>query len=158
DAAGLLLSDGDLAVALFQPTVATDHSSYYAVRAQLGSVSLPGLDLGGSSDAFKLSASGYRIEVNGGTNGAVNFDSLPGHKLHVPTSTSTSEDFTYTSGLLRVAIDQATLNVGDYLYVSGGLSFTKLSDLTVKLKDAGHTPKVVNAFAFGAGNVDMFVG
>jgi len=59
---------------------------------------LPGLDLGGSSDTFNLSASGYRIEVNGGTNKvAVNFTSLPGGKLTVPTSTTTSQDFTYNS-------------------------------------------------------------
>src|SRR5262249_38324424 len=81
DAAGLLLSGGDLAVALFKPTNGADHSTYYAVRASLGSVSLPGVDLGTST--LPLTASGYRIEVNGGptVNGkkvAVDFSKLPG--------------------------------------------------------------------------------
>jgi len=40
----------------------------------------------------------------------------------------------------------------------GGLSFTKLTDLTVKLSDPAHTPLLVNAFAFGAAVWDIFVG
>src|SRR5262249_22681788 len=117
-ATGLLLSGGDLAVALFKPTVGTD--SYYAVRASLDSVSLPGLDLGVSSDAFSLSASGYRIEVNGGSNNAaVNFASLPGGKLTVPVATSTrltlatSGSTTITDGtdsaILRAGADQTAI-------------------------------------------------
>jgi hypothetical protein len=43
DAAGLVLSDGALAVALFKPVSTTDRSSYYAVSATLDEVALPGL-------------------------------------------------------------------------------------------------------------------
>src|SRR5262249_21319120 len=196
--------------------------------------SLPGVDLGTST--LPLTASGYRIEVNGGptVNGhqvAVNFSKLPGGKFTVPTAASTSltlptassttisdgtdspilpagatttdiinalghfasfggnpanvqvtpngpgqflisaangitlptlfvtgtgavltnagEDFTYTSGLLRVAIDNATLNIGDYVYVSGGLSFTKLTQLQNVQVTGGGPSKTMNAFAFG---------
>jgi len=35
---------------------------------------------------------------------------------------------------------------------------TKLTDLTVKLSDPAHTPLLVNAFAFGAGSVDIICG
>ena len=159
DAAGLLLSNGKLALALFKPTDRSDTSSYYSVNAALESVSLPGLASGGSSDSFELSASGYRIEVNGGTNDvAVDFTSLNNGRLTVDTSTSNSIDFAYTSYLQKVAIENATLSIGEYVYVSGGLSFTKYKDLKVKFSNPEKTDLMVNAYAFGAGSVDLFVG
>ncbi|MDA1016718.1 MAG: hypothetical protein O3A00_19955, partial [Planctomycetota bacterium] len=155
DAAGLLLKGGKLAVALFKPTSKTDTSSYYAVSASLESIEMPGLDLG-TSDAFM--GRGYRIDVNGGSNDtAVDFTKLPGGKLTVQTSTDGSVDFDYSSTLQRASIESATLNIGDYVYLSGGFSFTRQQGLNVRLE--GQTSQVaVDAYAFGAGSVDMFVG
>jgi hypothetical protein len=160
NAAGLLLSGANLSIALFKPTDQTDSSHYFAVSASANSISLPGLALGGS-DAFTLSASGYRIEVNGGTDGtnpkanpAINFIATYGSGgLQVGDAT-----FTFTSALQRVAIDQALLDIGDYVYVSGGLSFTRQQDLTVTLNDVAASTRTVNAYAFEAGNVNIFVG
>ena len=68
-------------------------------------------------------------------------------------------DFDFGSSLERVAIENATLNIGDYLYLSGGLSFTRQQGMTVKLSDSAHTTLTnVEAFTFGAGNLDLFVG
>ncbi|MDP6723545.1 MAG: hypothetical protein QGF59_33080, partial [Pirellulaceae bacterium] len=97
DAVGLVLEDVSLALALFKPT--SGSGSYYAVSASASFIGLTGL---GGLDSFALSADVYRVEVNGGTNDvAVNFTSLPGGKLSVPTGTE-SVDFDYTSPLIRV--------------------------------------------------------
>lgn len=160
DAAGLLLNDITLALALFKPTDTDDAGSYYAVSASAESIELPGLDLAGS-DTFSLDASGYRIEVSGGTDGtapqAIDFGKLPEGKFTVPIGAG-SVDFDYNAALLRVAIDNATLTIGDYVYASGGLSFTKQDAVTVKLSDGLEPGVEVNVLAFGAGSVDLFVG
>ncbi|MCX8497180.1 MAG: hypothetical protein ORN51_13450, partial [Akkermansiaceae bacterium] len=164
DAAGLLLKNCNLAIALFKPTDRTDTSSYYAVNASAASIELPGLGSTGS-DAFGLSAKGYRIEVNGGKEGttpkAVNFAAtypVGGARTKAGLQVGAAT-FNYTSKLQRVAIENATLNIGDYVYVSGGFSFTKLENMTVPLSGSGPTvTTTVNAYAFGAGSVDVFVG
>ena len=153
DAVGLLLKDVDIAVALFKPT--TGSGSYYAVSAFADDIELVGLDLG-VSDAFKLDASGYRIEVNGGSGGgAINFAASPGGKLVVATGGDPVE-FKYSTALLRVAIENARLEIADYVYVSGGFAFTRQTGLDVGLSGGGTDN--VNVLAFGAGNVDVFVG
>ena len=58
--------------------------------------------------------------------------------LRVATSSTDHVDFDFASPLLRLAIENATLNIGDYVYVSGGLAFTKQSNMTLKLSDANH--------------------
>ncbi|MDP7304721.1 MAG: hypothetical protein QGG09_16565, partial [Pirellulaceae bacterium] len=153
DAVGLVLEDVSLALALFKPT--SGSGSYYAVSASASFIGLTGL---GDSDSFALSADVYRVEVSGGTNDvAVNFTSLPGGKLSVPTGTE-SVDFDYTSPLIRVAIEKATLIIGDYVHISGDFSFTKQTGMTATLSDSAATTREVNSYAFAAGSLDMFVG
>ena len=161
DAVGLLLEDVSLALALFKPT--TGLGSYYALMASAETVDLLGLDVGGSS-AFSLTASGYRIEISGGSSGtpgvgaAIDFSKMQGGKYIVETGPGLEFAFDYTSTLQRVAIENAVLKIDSYLYVSGGLAFTRQLGLTVKLSDAAETERVVDAFAFGAGSVDLFAG
>ncbi|HXV77257.1 MAG TPA: hypothetical protein VD788_13145, partial [Candidatus Polarisedimenticolaceae bacterium] len=164
DAVGLLLKDVTVGIALFKPTNRADTSSYYAIRAEAESIELPGLDLGGS-ETFSLTASGYRVEVSGGKEGAsplakpaINFAALPGGSFLIPTGPASSLEIDYSSPLLRVAIERATLVIDEYVYVSGGFAFTKLDALPVKLSDTAQTPRTMSAYAFGAGNVDLFVG
>jgi Ca2+-binding RTX toxin-like protein len=161
DATGLLLKDVSLALALFKPT--TGLGSYYALMARAGDIELIGLDVN-SSDAFTLEASGYRIELNGGSNGseaaAIDFSKMDGGSLTVETGPGTTFVFDYTSSLQRVAIENALLIIDNYVYISGGLSFTRQQGMTVTLSGGGETPttRSVNAFAFGAGNVNVFAG
>ena len=83
DAAGLLLKNATIALVLLKPTTAGDPGKYYALSASADTIQIAGLILGGS-DTFGLSAKGYRIEVNGGTNNvAVDFTSLPNEMLRV---------------------------------------------------------------------------
>src|SRR5262249_45774029 len=110
-----------------------------------------------------LTASGYRLELNGGSTGttdaAIDFSTMPGGKYTVETGPGHDFDFDYTSKLQRVAIDNAVLKIEDYVYVSGGLSFTRQQGMTVTLNGSG-TPetRVVDAFSFGAGDVNLFAG
>jgi hypothetical protein len=158
NAVGLLLEDVDLALVLAKPTAGL--GSYYALSARAESADLLGLNLGGSS-AFSITASGYRIEVNGGSNGpgkaAIDFSKLDGGKLRVATGPTSFVDFDFTSITQKVAIENAVLKIDSYLYVSGGLAFTRQVGQTVKLS-AGGTERVVTALAFGAGSVDLFAG
>lgn len=163
DATGLLLENGQLALALFSPTVPTPGaSSYYAVSASADSISLPGLNVSGG-DSFEIDASGYRIEINSGdTLGrAINFTKFQDDKLTVDTG-SGSVDFDFASKTERVAIENALISIGDYVYLNGGFSFTRQSGLLVplfnSLPDAPAQFIQVDAFALGAGSVDMFVG
>ncbi|MFN9287002.1 MAG: hypothetical protein ACK6EB_02955, partial [Planctomyces sp.] len=77
DASGLLLSNGNLAVAWFTPVSVTDSARYYAVHASLAEISMPGLIDLSTDSTFALDASGYRIELNKGNaaaaGAAVNF-------------------------------------------------------------------------------------
>ena len=66
DAVGLLLTNVTLAVGLFKYTAGPGSGSYYAISAFAETFEPVGLGLGGS-DTFSLEASGYRIEVNGGS-------------------------------------------------------------------------------------------
>jgi Ca2+-binding RTX toxin-like protein len=153
DAMGLLLKNTTIAVALFKPTTGT--GSYYAVSAFAEDFEPLGLDLG-TSGTFDLSASGYRIEVNGGSGGgAMNFAALPAGKLVVATG-AVPVEFKYSTALLRLAIEDARLEIADYVYVSGGFAFTRQTNMDVALSGGGNDN--VNVLAFGAGNVDVFVG
>ncbi|MFN5906018.1 MAG: beta strand repeat-containing protein, partial [Planctomyces sp.] len=167
-ASGLLLSNGRLAVAYFTPVSTTDTARYYAVQASLAAISLPGLVDLSNDTTFALTASGYRIEFNGGNtaaNGdAVNFarsyetaSNARDGALQVATSPNTSATFNYTSSMQRVAIEHAMLRIADYVYASGGFAVTR-QQMSVKLSDALHTTVSVNALTFGAGNVNLFVG
>ncbi|WP_217312837.1 DUF4347 domain-containing protein [Richelia sinica] len=163
NATGLLLENGQLALALFSPTIPTPGaSSYYAVSASAESISLPGLNSSGN-DSIKIEASGYRIELNSGDllNRAINFTKFQDNKLTVNTG-SGSVDFDFTSKTERVAIENALISIGDYVYLNGGFSFTRQNALSVplynSLPDAPAQLIQVDAFALGAGSVDMFVG
>jgi hypothetical protein len=131
--------------------------------ARAGDIELIGLDVGGS-DVFTLEASGYRIEMNGGSNGsvaaAINFSKMDGGKFTVETGPGQDQtfEFDYKSGLQRVAIENAVLTIENYLYISGGISFTRQTALTVTLSGTPGTTRVVDAFSFGAGSVDIFAG
>ncbi|MDG1364062.1 MAG: hypothetical protein P8Q54_11370, partial [Akkermansiaceae bacterium] len=164
EAAGVLLKDVNLALAYFKP--GNGSASYYAVSASAELIELPGLELSGGSSGF--SGRGYRIEVNG-SNAAANGKVVDFAKtyvsndgtngvLTVQTSPSSSVDFGYTSKLERVAIENLTVIIDEYVHLSGGFSFTRQENLTVTLSNAAKTRRVVNAYAFGAGNVDLFVG
>ncbi|WP_157100266.1 hypothetical protein [Rhodoplanes sp. Z2-YC6860] len=160
DAVGLLLQNVNLALVLAK--AANGLGSYYAVSASAQTIKLLGLDLGGSS-SFDLSASGYRIEINGGSKGvnnaaAIDFSKMTGGKLSVPVGGSKFVDIDFTSTLQRVAIENARLTIENYLYVSGGLALTRQKGLEVKLDDLNATPLTVNALEFGAGSVDLFAG
>ena len=160
DAAGVLLKDANLAVALFKP--ATGAASYYAISASAESIELPGLFEGDSST---FSGHGYRIEVNSSNAAAagkvVDFSTTyatDSGSLLVPTGPGENVSFGYASKLERVAIDQLTLSIDDYVYVSGGFSFTRQQGQTVTLSDKAGTKRVVDSYALAAGNVDLFVG
>ncbi|MEJ2331009.1 MAG: hypothetical protein P8Z33_14435, partial [Gammaproteobacteria bacterium] len=163
NAAGLVLEKVNLAVALFKPTNTGDGSNYYALRAEASTISILGLDLGGS-ESFTLSASKYVLEVNSGKDGttqaasAVDFSKLAGGTYTVDTGLNSSVEFNYNSNLTRVSIENALLTIGDYVYVNGGFSFTKQDSLEVQLNDSAKTKTYVDVLAFGAGNLDLFVG
>ncbi|MFN9287224.1 MAG: hypothetical protein ACK6EB_04080, partial [Planctomyces sp.] len=159
DATGLLLKDVSIAVGIFRPVEGSGR--YYAVSARCEDIDLLGIETSGS-DAFQLTATGYRLEVNGGSTGgsspqpvAIDFSDAP---VTVPTSGSADVTFNYSSALQRVAIEHATLAISDYVYVSGGFAFTRQKNMSVTLNDVPATTKTVNALVFGAGNVDLFVG
>ena len=157
NAIGLEFENVSLALALFKRTAGPGSGSYYAFSAFAQDFTLVGLeDLGDSP----LDASGYRIEVNGGKTGAINFAAGvgPGHDVfEVATGPSTSAEFHYRSALQRVALENATLTIGEYVYISGGFSFTRQTSMDVALSGGSGTDRV-DVFAIGAGNVDVFVG
>ena len=168
NAAGLLISDGSLAVACFTPTAATNPARYYAVRATLSELSMPGLINLSSDSSFNLQAGGYRVELNRGNTaadgGAVNFarsyETTPNARdgaLQVATSPTSFVTFNYTSALERVAIEHAMLRISDYVHVSGGFSVTR-QQMSVTLNNSLHSTVAVNTMVFGAGNVNLFVG
>ncbi|MEI7702159.1 MAG: hypothetical protein WCK86_20350, partial [Planctomycetia bacterium] len=160
NAAGLLLSDGNLAVANFTPTVVTDTARYYAVKATLADISLPGLVNSDSNSSFVLDAGGYRIELNKGNTAAdgwtIDFAQSPAEIQSFSTGPSSVETFNYTTSLERVAIEHGLLQISDFVYASGGFAVTRQQQMSVPLSDSTNT--VVNALVFGAGDVDMFVG
>jgi hypothetical protein len=165
DAAGLLLKDVSLAIALFKSASRGDSSSFYAVKGSAQTAELPGIVDSAGSSVFSLSASGFRIEVSGGKDAlnpkakaAINFSALAGGSLAVRTGPSSSVEIDYVAPMLRVAIERATLAIDRYVYVSGALSFSKESGLRVILSDQAQTVRTVDAYTFGAGSVDVFVG
>ena len=160
DALGLLLKDVTIAIALFKPTDTADKSRYHAVSASAQELVLLGFETIGNT----ISASGYHLEINGGKDGtdpnakpAVDFTKLTDEKLTVETGGGTV-DFEFDLALLRVSIDRATLKIEDFIYASGGLSFTLQPSLMVTLNDPAETEREVKVFAFEARNVDLFVG
>ena len=165
DAYGLLLKDVSLALALFKPTNTSDSSSYYAVSARAEQIDLLGLNVG-SPESFILDASGYRIEMNSGQDGsgneaAINFSTQTGGATEGAFTVATGEDdvdFDYVAALQRLSIENALLKIDDYVHISGGFSFTRQDEFEVTLNDSGPTKRMVNAYAFGASNVDLFVG
>ena len=158
DAIGLLLEDTSLAVALFTRTAGPGSGTFHAVSARAQTIEFVGVGLGGS-DTFNVDAHGYRLEINGGGTGAINFAAGVGAEheaFEVRTGQLSTVQFDFSSALERVAIEQATITIGDYVYVSGGFAFTRQSNLNVELTGAG--TDTVNVLALGAGNVDIFVG
>ena len=147
-AVGLLLKDVTLAVGLFRHTDGPGSGKYYAISAFAQDFELVGLELN-PSESFFLDASGYRIEVNGGDTGAINFAADGGFQVGTVV-------FDYTSALQRVAIEDATLIIGDYVYISGGFALTRQTAMDVELSGSGTDH--VDVIAIGAGNVDVFVG
>lgn len=155
NAAGVLLSGVNLGIALFKSP--TTGNSYYAVSASATSISLPGLSAGLNSSAFSFSAGGYQIEVSGGTNDVgVNFIATYGASGLVLGTTPNTITFNFTSPLEEVAISDAVLSISNYVFISGSFSFTRQTGMAVTLTDG--TALTVNSYAFGAGDVDIFVG
>ena len=158
-AVGLLLQNVSLALALFKPV--TGLGSYYALMASAQDIELVGLNFGISS-AFSIDASGYRVEMNGGSYGtddaAIDFSKMDGGSFNVDMGPGLAFSFDYTSALQRVAIENAVLKIDDYFYISGGLSFTRQQGMTVTLTGDVQTSIPVDVFAFGAGSVDLFAG
>jgi hypothetical protein len=118
DAAGLLLKDVSLAIALFKSASRGDSSSFYAVKGSAQTAELPGIVDSAGSSVFSLSASGFRIEVSGGKDAlnpkakaAINFSALTGGSLAVRTGPSSSVEIDYVAPMLRVAIERATLAI-----------------------------------------------
>ena len=158
NAVGLLLQDIDIAIALFDPTNTSDTSSYYAISARAESIQILGLDFSAGSSSF--SASGYRVEINGGKNSsgnpsALDFTKLEDGKFTVPTGVG-SVDFDYSSRLLRLAIENAVLMIDDFVYISGGFSLTQQKNYTLTLSN--NTTVTVDVLVFGGGDVDLFIG
>jgi hypothetical protein len=122
-AVGVELDGAGLALAIFKPVTGTD--TYYGLQATATSLSGVGLP-----NDITVSATEINVQINGNSNSAgpvVDFVASfgPGG-LAVPTSSSTSVNLTFTSAIVQVA-GAVTFDIGSYLQISGGFSFTKNS-------------------------------
>ncbi|MFS6827009.1 DUF4347 domain-containing protein [Cyanobium sp. ATX-6F1] len=161
---GLLISGGQLAVALFNP-LAPAAEGYYAISASLGTAELVGIDVG-STDASPLSASGYQVQINSGVTklGAASKVGIDFTAFEDPFTVQTGGEeveFSFSSPTERVAIDHARLTIGDFVYVSGSFALERRIGGSVTL-GAGLQNDVqlnnVNTLVIGAKDVDLFVG
>src|SRR5262249_15197355 len=119
-AIGLSISNASFGLALLKPTLATDHSSYYGLKATAAGVSLVGGDINSIMD---LSVNGLSIEVNGGTDTTVpgrvvDFTKIStdgGQTYSVMSIPTGGQDPVtldhYTSTLLQASTDDALLEL-----------------------------------------------
>ena len=160
-ALGIAISSVNLGIALLKPTDATfAGESYYALTGG-GSVMLVGLD------ALSVAVRNLKIEVNGssgnGTGTAtrvvnfINAGSFGAGGLVVPTGMSSSVAIKSTSALLHATGD-VTLNISDFVYVSGSFAFEKGDPMT-NVALTGGAPNVdLSVLKIGAHDVHAFVG
>ena len=120
-AVGVELSGAGLALAIFKPATGSD--TYYGLQATASSLSGVGLP-----NDITVSATNINVEINGNSNSSgpvVDFvASFGSNGLAVPTSSSTSVNLAFTSALVQVA-GEVTFDIGSYIQISGGFSFTK---------------------------------
>ena len=156
-AMGVVLENLEFGLALMKPTLLSDTSSYYAVRAS-GSVRLVGID------AVTITAEGLRVEVNGSNNPTapvVNFDATTWADpdgLHVPTGLGAT-DFVVLDFPGRVirASGFVTLALGEFVHVSGEFAFEKGATIPNVRMSSGPA-KNLTALKIGASGVYAFVG
>ncbi|MCC5833759.1 MAG: hypothetical protein JJU20_03415, partial [Opitutales bacterium] len=168
DAFGLVFDDINFALSLFRPTDSTDRGSYYALSAFAQEVKLTGLEE--IDSPIKLSASGYRIEVNAGSEGkttgaggstspprpAVDFSSLEEGFYSVDLGNGRTIDFDFVSRLTRVSIDDALFSIANFVYFSGGMSFTYIDEFQAPISDG--STMTSKAYGFSGHSLDVFVG
>ena len=116
------------------------------------------MDLVGLPDLGVREIQGVEVAVNGGKDGsnsdaepAVDFTSLEGGHLDV---NGIAIDF--SDKFLQAAVQQITIDIADYVYISGGFSFTKGATLNATLSDG--SLREVTTTTFGLSSVDVFVG
>ena len=79
------------------------------------------------------------MDTDGTTTAAINFCDAAGRQIH-RSDRARAEPKTSISTILaltRVAIENAVLKIEDYVYISGGLAFTRQAGLTVTLSGTG---------------------
>jgi hypothetical protein len=178
DAAGLKLTNLNVGLALMAgsditatPDLSTDPDGYVNYLASY--VALTGTaeraEIVGTDDVLTAEILGLSIEVNqarsrvkvpGHEPAAINFSTLAGGGLTVPTGDATNSALLISSSdeILRAEANDVTLAVGDFVYAYGaGFSVEKGPNQTVTLAD-GATTKEVSVLTVGASSINAFVG
>ena len=134
---------------------------YTAAKAHADKVALYGFD----PEDFQLSLSGIDFKVNTASIGsALNLKtSFPltgmGAGYQLPTGgTPVLLDMTGTT--IGASLNNATLRISDFVYVSGSFAFEKGGTQTLSAKTVGgiSVPVLADAFTIGASHVQAFVG
>jgi len=156
-ATGVALSIPSFAVALMR----SQTGSFYAVQATGGAALLVGVP------GVTLAANSINVQINGGSipnapaNGpppAVDFtQTFTDGTLSVPTSSdsSTTVSLGYSASTLSVS-GALTLSIGDNVFVTGSMAFSKGQTVTATLSDG--STKSVSVVTLGASSVNIFLG
>lgn len=155
NAVGLALENVNFGLSVMKSTTST--TKYIALKATADYVGLVGVDI------LKLSASGVSVEYNTVNNpdnandktviDLSAYDSGAGYKV----DTGNGELlFDYSKKLLRASIEIAELQIDDYVFVRGALSFEKGNTELVNLTGGGTAN--VSAINIGAEGLTMFFG
>src|SRR5262249_16006144 len=153
-AIGLSIQNASFGLALLKPTDATNHSSYYGLKATASSVALVGVD----PSVFDLSLGNLSVEVNGGTdtadpNRVVDFTkgNLDGanpadHAMSIPTGGDPVTLDGFTSKMLQASTDLAVLSIGGFVQIHGGFAFSKSAPVAATLTNGTSKNLAVTTF------------
>ena len=150
-----MLENVNFGFVVMRPTLAAQKGEkYLALQATANFAGLVGID------GFKLSASGITVEYNGikssgpNTTKVVDFVASGGFSI----DTGNGEiDLDYDSKRLLVQIEEAELQIADYVFIHGGLAFQKVDDVFVDVVDGIGQTKM-SATLVGGQDLTIFFG
>lgn len=161
DSIGIALGDVDFGLAIFEATSLTDFASYFALKVTADFAGFVGL-----SDYLQLEAHNITFGINQADDPlatplnpaeCIDFSQLQGGGFAVPAGADGQEVLIdFDSELLQVMVEDATIKIGEFVFVRGGFAFEKGRSVEVTLTDG--TVKEVDSVTIGASDVHVFVG
>ena len=157
NAMGFAVHDVNVGLALMKPKAQADQARYFALKVTAADIDILGLP---SELVFDIQ--GITFEVNRASDPSnpnapvVDFTKLPDKKMSVSTGAGPGVELDYATQFLRVSVAKASLQIDEFVYITGGFAFTKGSRIEVSLTD--NSKKQVDYIAIGASNVTVFVG